>query len=156
MFFSSKFRMFFCAIKHSVGQQLHYIDVIMGAMASQIICLTIFCSTVYTGADQREHQSAVSLAFVRRIHRWPVNSLYEWPVTRKMFPFEDVIMIMWWWYIITLTVLWITPVAGLWRHGTETERLTHHWLCVRWINRWIPRTVKEPVIWDAMALIWRH
>ena len=26
------------------------------------------------------------------IHRWPVNSLHKWPVTRKMFPFDDVIM----------------------------------------------------------------
>ena len=26
------------------------------------------------------------------IHRWPVNSPHKWPVTRKMFPFDDVIM----------------------------------------------------------------
>ena len=26
-------------------------------------------------------------------HRWPVNSPHKWPVTRKMFPFDDVIMI---------------------------------------------------------------
>ena len=37
-------------------------------------------------------QSSASLAFVRGIHRWPVNSPYKWPVTRKMFPFDDVIM----------------------------------------------------------------
>ena len=35
----------------------HYSDVIMGAMASQITSLTIVCSTVYSGADQRKHQS---------------------------------------------------------------------------------------------------
>ena len=45
------------------------------------------------GADQRKHQSPVSLAFVRGIHRWPVNSPDKGPVTRKMFPFDDVIMI---------------------------------------------------------------
>ena len=28
------------------------------------------------------------------IPRWPVNSPYKWPVTRKMFPFDDVIMSM--------------------------------------------------------------
>ena len=33
-----------------------------------------------------------SLAFVRGIHRWPVNSPHKWPVTRKMFRFDDVIM----------------------------------------------------------------
>ena len=41
---------------------------------------------------QRKHQSSASLAFVWGIHRWPVNSPHEWPVTRKMFPFDDVIL----------------------------------------------------------------
>ena len=49
-------------------------------------------STVYLGADQIKHQSSASLAFVRGIHRGPVNSLHKWPVTRKMFSFDDVIM----------------------------------------------------------------
>ena len=51
--------------------QIHYIDVIMDAMASQIIRLTIVYSTFYLGADQRKQQSFVSLTFVRGIHRWP-------------------------------------------------------------------------------------
>ena len=55
-------------------QCCHYSDVIMGAMASQITGVSIVCSTVYAGVDQRKHQSSVSLAFVRGIHRWPVNS----------------------------------------------------------------------------------
>ena len=65
----------------------------MGAMASQITSLTIVYSTVISGSDQRKHQSPASLAFVRRNHRWPVNSPHKWPVTRKMFPFDDAIMI---------------------------------------------------------------
>ena len=65
----------------------------MGAMASQITSLTIVYSTVYSDADQRKHQSSASLAFVRGIHRGPVNSPHKWPVMRKMFPFHDVIMI---------------------------------------------------------------
>ena len=64
----------------------------MGAIASQITSLTIVYSTVYSDADQRKHQSSASLAFVRGIHRGPVNSPHKWPVTRKMFPFDDVIM----------------------------------------------------------------
>ena len=52
----------------------HYGDVIMGAMASQITSLVIVYSTVYSGADQRKHQSSASLAFVWGIHRWRVNS----------------------------------------------------------------------------------
>ena len=34
----------------------------------------------------------MSLAFMRGIHRWPVNSPHKGPVTRKMSPFDDVIM----------------------------------------------------------------
>ena len=72
----------------------HYNDVITSAMASQNTSPTIVCSTVYSGVEQRKHQSSASLAFVRGIHRWPVNSLDKGPVvvTRKMFPFDDVIM----------------------------------------------------------------
>ena len=64
----------------------------MSAMASQIISLTIVYSTVYSGTDQRKHKKFASLAFVMGIHRWPANSPHKGPVTRKMFPFDDVIM----------------------------------------------------------------
>ena len=70
----------------------HYGDVIMDAIASQITSLTSVYFTVYSDADQRKHQRTASLAFVRGIHRGPVNSPHKWPVTRKMFPFDDVIM----------------------------------------------------------------
>ena len=70
----------------------HYGDIIMGATASPITSLTIVCPNVYSGADQRIHQSYVSLSFVRGIHRSPVNTPHKGPVTRKMFPFGDVIM----------------------------------------------------------------
>ena len=65
---------------------------IMDAIASQMTRLTIVFSTVYLDTDKRKHQSSASLAFVRGIHRRPVNSPHKWPVTRKMFPFDDVIM----------------------------------------------------------------
>ena len=71
----------------------HYDDVIMSAIASQITSLMIVYSTVYSGTDETKHQSSASLAFVRGIHRWPVNSPHKGPVRRKMFPFDDVIMI---------------------------------------------------------------
>ena len=70
----------------------HYNDVIAGAMASQITRLTNVYSTVYSGADQGKHQSSASRAFVWGINRWPVNSPDKGPVTRKMFPFDDVII----------------------------------------------------------------
>ena len=81
--------------KHSAinaMRYMHYSDVIMGAIASQIASHTIVYSTVYSDADQRKHQSSASLAFVRGIHRSPVNSPHKGPVARKTFPFDDVIM----------------------------------------------------------------
>ena len=60
----------------------------MSAMASQITGVTIVYPTVCSG----ENQSSASLAFVRGIHRWPVNSPHKGPVMWKRFPFNDVIM----------------------------------------------------------------
>ena len=84
------YNMFYCIL--SYYRQCHYSDVIMSGIASQNTSLTIVYSTVYSDADQRRHQSSASLAFVRGTHRGPVNSPHKWPVTRKMFPFDDVIM----------------------------------------------------------------
>ena len=61
-------------------------------MASLITGVSIVCSTVCSGADQRKYQSSAWLAFVRRIHWRLMNSPHKRPVTRKMFPFDDVIM----------------------------------------------------------------
>ena len=66
----------------------HYSNGIMGVMASQITSLKI----VYSNADQRKHQSSASLAFVRGIHWWLVNSPHKGPVTWKMFPFDHIIL----------------------------------------------------------------
>ena len=73
----------------------------MGTITSLITRLTIVYSTVYSDADQRKHQSSASLAFVWGIHRGPVNSPHKWPVTRKMFPFDDIIMYCWSCYQVT-------------------------------------------------------
>ena len=98
----------------------HYDGVIMGAIASPITSLTIVYSTVYSGADQRKHQSSASLVFVWGTHRGPVNSQHKWPVnsqhkgpvTRKMFPFDDVI-ILWrydWSYILHFDGIVVTSI----------------------------------------------
>ena len=68
-------------------------DVIMSTMASQITGILIVCWTVCSGADQRKHQSSTSLAFVVGYHRSPVDSPHKGPVTQKMYPFDDIIMI---------------------------------------------------------------
>ena len=74
------------------SQPVHYNGIKMSVMASQITSLTIVYSSLYSGADQSKHQSSMSRAFVSRIHQSLVNSPHKWPVTRKMFLFDDVIM----------------------------------------------------------------
>ena len=85
------------------AQSGHHSVVIMGRMAFQITSLTNVYSTVYSGPDQRKHQSSASLAFVGRIHRWPVNSPHKGPVTRKCF------------HLITSSLLIMTLFPG--RHA---------------------------------------
>ena len=65
----------------------------MSAMAPQITGVSIVYSTVCYRADQSKHQSSALLAFVRGIRRWLVNSPHKGPVTRNVFPFDDVIML---------------------------------------------------------------
>ena len=65
----------------------------MNAIASQITGVSIVSSPVCSGTDQRKHQSSASLTFVREIHLSLVNSPHRGPLTRKMFPFDGVIML---------------------------------------------------------------
>ena len=96
----------------------HYNHVILTAMASQITSLTIVFSNVYSGTYERKHQSSASLAFVREIHRWPVNFPHKWPVTGKMFLFDDVIMEI-------SKVKWQSFCSGL--HISIYQMPMNHW-----------------------------
>ena len=132
----------------------------MGAIASQITSLTIINSTVYSGTDQRKHQSSASLAFVW----WPVNSPHKWPVTRKMFPFDDVIMKISWleqqrqqllsfrfqqdanWSIITQNFYAVKKISAKWKYFcfsatahssikcTKFDLLTYHNVCAIFVK----------------------
>ena len=73
---------------------VHYSDVVMSAMASQITGGLIVCSTVCSGADQRKHQSSASLAFVRGIHRSSVDSPHKGQVTSFIVTIESFIVII--------------------------------------------------------------
>ena len=84
----------YSTVYSEADQRKHQSSASVGAMASQITSFTIVYLTIYSGADQRKHQSSASLAFVRGIHRWQGNSPHKWPVTRKMFPIDDVIIVM--------------------------------------------------------------
>ena len=81
----TKFLQLICSYIVRLFQCSHYCDAIMGVVAYQITSLRIVYLTVYSGADQRKHQSSASLAFVWGIHWGPVNSPHKWPVTRKIF-----------------------------------------------------------------------
>ena len=112
-----------------------YSDVIMGAMASQITRLTIVYATDYSGGDQRKYQSFASLDLR---HRWPVNSQRKWPVTRKMFPFDDVFMndtqcivyrssgMQWSWPLGWWPVYWIRTAIN---YGNVS---CHSWVNIVW------------------------
>ena len=92
----------------------------MNTMASQITSLTIVYSSVYSATDQRKYQSSASLAFVRGIHRGTVNSPHKRPVTRKMSPFDDVIM--------------ICPYSPSNESKVPASRLLMAWVCNPWCH----------------------
>ena len=147
---------------------LYYNDVIMSTMASQITSFKIVYSTVYSGAAKIKHQSSASLAFVRGLHRWPVNSPHKGPVTRKMFPFDDVIM-MWqtWpkvsrhiddilasWYHISFTASCLfKSLFGLATKKTWNLRINSS--LRREIPWWITRTQRASKV-ESVSMLWRH
>ena len=101
----------------------------MISMASQITGVSIVYSTLCSGADQRKHQSSASLAFVRGIHRWPVDSPHKGPVTRKMFPLDDVITIF---FLISLPSWRYHPSASV-------HTLFPRWrILPEWTSWWPP------------------
>ena len=66
-----------CRISRQEEYCFHYSDVIMGTIASQITSLKIVYSTDPSDADQRKHQSSVSMAFVRGSHRGPAVGCFS-------------------------------------------------------------------------------
>ena len=111
----------------------------MSTVASPITSFTIVYSTVNSGKGERD-QSSASLAFVRGIHWWPANSPHKGPVTRKMFPFDDIIM----WRIC------ITGLQGIYSCLLAVSQLTWRCLC-----NIIPNTDGHPSL-PVLALGQRH
>ena len=119
-------------------------------MASQNTGLSIVYSTVYSGADQRKHQSSASLAFVSGIHQSPVNSAHKGPVTRKMFPFDDVIMRRlgqwWWWQVLKYRVIYHNSVISCWllRYCLSPASVSFDWWHT-YSTRYVPVGNRKPV-----------
>ena len=82
---------------------------------------------IYWGADQRKYQSSASLPFLKEIHRRPVNSPHKGTVTRKMFPFDDV--------IVSISNCWDNK-RTFQAKNKEYVKATHYCPCVRGIHRW--------------------
>ena len=110
----------------------HCNDVIMSAMVSQITSVSIVDLTVFSGADQRKHQSFASLALCAGNSALTGKLPHKGPVTQKMFPFDDVIMkttldqLMAWCRQVTNPLLepMLTQIyIAIWRH-LGTTRLT--------------------------------
>ena len=124
----------------------------MCAMASQIISLMIVYSTVYSDADQRKHQSSMSLAFVWGIHWWPVNSPHKWSVMRKMSPFDDVIM---WVVLARLStkkdVNTLRPRKNVWQFADNI--LKCHYLNE---NAWISIKILLKFVSRVQSTIFQH
>ena len=68
---------------HAYGL-LHRSGIVMSTMVPQTTGVSVVCSVVFTGAYKRKHQSSASLAFVRGIYRWPVDSPHKGSVTSKL------------------------------------------------------------------------
>ena len=142
----------------------------MCAIASQITSLTIVYSIIYSDADQRKHQSSASLAFVWVIYWGPVYSPHKRPVTRKMFPFDDVIMLYWGActrirrltssHHLVLVVIRNTgmPMYSIWLVVWQSFKIIYVKLCMLFQcgclcvgYKWHQTTELEVVIWHAMA-----
>ena len=103
----------------------------MSAMTSQITGFTIVSPTVCSGADQRKHQSSTSLAFKRGIYLWLVNSQHNGPVTRKMFPLDEVIV--WRNFGRLDNSMW--PIDPIWHRVFWS--VTHCDLSIQWLHHGI-------------------
>ena len=129
----------------------HYCDVIMTTMASQITSLTTVYSAVYSGVDKIKHQNSASLAFAWGIHRGPVKSPHKWPLTRKMFPFDDVIM-----KLILEIGDWVSPVK-LPSHECQSplQMKSQHWFR-QWLGTVRQRAITRTNVAQLYDAIWRH
>ena len=137
----------------------HYCDVIMAWWRLKPPASRLFSQPSIQAhkekKDQRNLQSSASLAFVWGIHRLPVNSRHKWPVTRKMFPFDDVIM--------KSARAFNEAGNSYWRHAMESQSTSQAFceapvnvklLCVLWFcyEEAVKQVHELPVISNGMML----
>ena len=76
----------------------------------------------------KKTSNSAPLAFVWGIHRWPVNSPHKGPVTRKMFPFDDVIL----WYLVVVATICLK---------IDMSELLIEFVCLNHVNDFILTTL---------------
>ena len=112
----------------------------MSAMASKKSPTSRLFAQPFLQAQIKENIKALRhWLFVREIHRWPVDSPHKWPVTRKMFPFDDVIM-------DTEMQMW-PSLAGsviLTTSDSASDEIAAKWLHIRFIDA---NHTRKLVIW---------
>ena len=89
----------------------HYNDVIMEAIASQISSLPIVYSTVYSRCRSKKHPSSASLAFVRGIHQWPVNSPVAGEFPAQKDSNAENVFIWWRQHVLEELIKWINKIT---------------------------------------------
>ena len=112
----------------------HYSDVIMSALVSQITGVSMVCLTVCSGVDKKNTSKLRVTGLCEGNSPVTAEFPHKWPVTRKMFPFDDVIM-----------VSNNCP-------GTKEATLENAGKLVTWIDRsWYKvQTGSAPVSWDIL------
>ena len=85
---------------------VHYGDVIMGAMSSKNHqshnCLL---NRLLRRWIKENIKGSCHWSLCGGIHRWPVNSPLKWPATGNMFPFDGVIMVLAYRYLLDSAIL---------------------------------------------------
>ena len=103
---------------YSYSNSIHYNDVIMNSLASQVTNPSIVFSTVYS----RRRSKKISKLRVTGLYaeNSPVSGefpAHKGPVTRKMFPFDDVIMQHAW----ELQIWLLLPIFWHRRHTLKSQ-----------------------------------
>ena len=133
----------------------HYVDVIMTSMASQITSFTVVYFQSFILAQIKENIKAPRHLPLCGNSSGPVNSPQKGPVTRKMFPFDDVIMgIVSRWetlacHMISFYAKLPTKTGGgLWRRTTPR---------FRWVSRKNESDARWSWTWNNLQVhSWRN
>ena len=135
----------------------------MAAMVSQITSFTIVYSTVYTGVDKRNIKAP------RHWPLWPMNFPHKGPVTWKLFPFDDVIMVFWNLYHLSLhEIVWRSIVGscfsstvlhthtpGSWTSYDTFFFINYKYFSVTYVNVWHSLQCKFGLVEFVSVHNWR-